>query len=88
MTEHHFQFYPAIDADRGFTYTAPDSAIVGALMFVQSRSGKSPTDTVFGFGAWKLDWDDDYPPPVRPVGGYLPRRTDFSIVNGKVRYLR
>jgi hypothetical protein len=85
-TEHHFQFYPAIDSASGYRYTAPESTIVGAYMFVQSRSGKSRTDTVFGFGAWKLPWDEDYPPPVRPVNGYLPKRSDFTIVNGKVRY--
>ena len=82
-TEHHFQFYPAIVNDR---FTAPAGSLFGALMFVRSRSGSSPTDTVFGFGAWKIEWDSAYAPPVRPVNGYLPRRSDFTIVNGKVRY--
>jgi hypothetical protein len=85
VTEHHFQFYPAIHPVT-FRYRSPDSAIFGALMYVRSRSNSSPADTVFGFGAWKLPWDDNYPPPVRPVNGYLPRRSDFTIVNGKVRY--
>lgn len=86
-TEHHFQFYPAIDDSlHGYKYMAPDSAVVGAMMSVVPRSGKSPADTVFAFGAWRLGWDGAYPPPVRPVGGYLPKRSDFSIVNGKVRY--
>jgi hypothetical protein len=86
-TEHHFQFFPAIDTAT-YTFTSPDSAIFGALMYVRSRSNSSRTDTVFGFGAWKLEWDEDFPPPVRPVDGYLPRRADFSVVDGKVRYVR
>ncbi len=85
-TEHHFQFFPAIDPGAGFRFTAPESTIVGAMMFVRSRSGRSRTDTVFAFGAWKLEWDEEYPPPVRPVDGYLPKRSDFAIVDGKVRY--
>lgn len=85
--EHHFQFYPAVHPVN-FLYTSPDSAIFGGLMYVRSRSGKSKTDTVFGFGAWELEWDTAYPPPLRPVNGYLPRRNDFIIVNGKVRYVK
>lgn len=84
-TEHHFQFFPAVNP-LTFKYTAPDSAIVGAMLFVRSRSGKNPGDTVFAFGAWRLPWNDSFPPPVRPVHGYLPKRSDFSIVDGKVRY--
>jgi hypothetical protein len=87
-TEHHFQFFPAIDAGAGYKFTAPESTIVGALMYVRPRSGKGPTDTVFGFGAWGLEWDTAYPPPVRPINGYLPERSDFAVVNGKVRYLK
>lgn len=81
--EHHFQFFPAILNDR---FTAPAGSIFGAMMFVRSRSGSSPTDTVFGFGAWRMEWDSAYAPPVRPVNGFLPRREDFTIVNGKVRF--
>jgi hypothetical protein len=81
--EHHFQFFPAIVSDR---FYAPTGTLFGGLMYVRSRSGSSPTDTVFGFGAWKTEWDTAYPPPVRPVNGYLPRRSDFVIVNGKIRY--
>jgi hypothetical protein len=86
-TEHHFQFFPAIDTANNFRFTGPDSAIVGALLFVKPRSGNGPTDTVFGVGAWELPWDSAYPPPVRPVNGYRPKRTDFTIVEGMVRYI-
>jgi len=82
--EYHFQFIPAIQ--NGTTFTAPVGSIFGGMMYVRSRSGSSRTDTVFGFGAWKTQWDSAFPPPVRPVSGYLPKRTDFKIVNGKVRY--
>jgi hypothetical protein len=89
-TEHHFQFTPALHPVVGNPprtwEVAPDSSLFGALMYVRSRSGSSKTDTVLGFAAWKLEWDTAYPPPVRPVNGYLPRRADFKIVNGKVRY--
>jgi hypothetical protein len=85
VTEHHFQFTPALAAG-GARPLAPDSSILGALMFVRSRSGSSRTDTVFGFAAWRLEWDSAYLPPVRPVNGYLPKRSDFSIVNARVRY--
>ncbi len=85
QTEHHFQFFPAIDF-RVYQFTAPDSSIFGALMFVRSRStGKA--DTIFGFGAWKLEWDSAFIPPVRPVAGYRPKRSDFNIVGNKVRYV-
>jgi hypothetical protein len=84
-TEHHFNFFPASHPTLGYGLS-PDSAIVGAMMIVSSRSGSSPADTVFAFGSWKLAWDDTYPPPVRPVNGYLPKRSDFEIVNGMVRY--
>jgi hypothetical protein len=85
QTEHHFQFFPAISSK--YQFTAPDSSIFGALMFVRSRTnGRS--DTALAFGAWKLEWDSAFLPPVRPVGGYLPRRKDFTIVNNKVRYIK
>ena len=86
VVEHHFQFTPALDP---MTYkpASPDSALMGGMMYVRSRSGSSRTDTVFGFAAWKLEWDSAYLPPVRPVNGYLPRRADFKIVNGRVRYV-
>ncbi len=85
MTEHHFQFYPAINPATGYKYMGPDSGIFGGMLYVRSRStGKA--DTVLGFGAWKLEWDTAFPPPVHPQGR-LPRRADFKIVNGKVRYL-
>ena len=86
VTEHHFQFTPAVHPVSGKP-VCPDSALFGGLMYVRSRSGSSPTDTVLGFAAWKLEWDSAYLPPVRPVNGYLPRRSDFRIVNGKVRYV-
>jgi len=86
VTEHHVQFYPAIDVAAGFSYTAPPGTIVGALLYVRSRSGKNPNDTVFAYGAWGLEWDTTAPPPVRPKNGQLPRRSDFTILNGKVRY--
>ncbi len=84
QTEHHFQFFPATSAS--YQFTAPDSSIFGALMYVRSR-GAGTADTVFGFGTWKLPWDSAFPPPIRPVNGYLPRRSDFTIVGGKVRYI-
>ena len=84
QTEHHFQFFPAVDTT-AYYFTAPANSIFGAYMYVQSRStGKS--DTVFAFGTWKLPWDSLYLPPIRPVAGYLPKKSDFIIVNGKVRY--
>ena len=90
VVEHHFQFTPALHPVTGNpprTWpVSPDSALFGALMYVRSRSGGSPTDTVFGFAAWKVEWDSAYLPPVRPANGYLPKRSDFVIVNGKVRY--
>jgi len=86
--EHHFQFYPALDpvSFKGIGPSDSAARIFGGMLFVRSRSGSSPTDTVFGFAAWKLEWDAAYPPPVRPAGCGLPRRADFKIVNGKVRY--
>jgi hypothetical protein len=85
VVEHHFQFTPAIHPTT-FKPVSPDGSLFGALMYVRSRSGSSRTDTVFGFGAWKMEWDSAFPPPIRPVNGYLPRRADFKIVSGKVRY--
>lgn len=88
--EHHFQFIAAqritgSGASARAYNTAPEGSIFGGLMFLRSRStGKA--DTVFGYGAWKLAWDPAYPPPVRPVNGYVPKRADFKIVDGKVRY--
>jgi hypothetical protein len=86
--EHHFQFYPSLSkvSFLGTGPANPEDGIFGGMLFVRSRSGSSPTDTVFGFAAWKMQWDTAYPPPVRPTGGRLPRRADFKIVNGKVRY--
>jgi hypothetical protein len=83
--EHHFQFYPALDSVT-FLPMKTDSGIFGGMLFVRSRSGSSPTDTVFAFGTWRMEWDTAYLPPVRPNGSRLPRRADFKIVNGKVRY--
>jgi hypothetical protein len=85
-TEHHFQFWGAVDM-RVFKFTAPANSIFGALLYVRSRS-TGQADTVFGFGAWKLEWDNAFLPPVRPVAGYRPKRSDFTIVGNKVRYLR
>jgi hypothetical protein len=89
--EHHFQFIGAqrvVDAGtpaaRAYN-TAPEGSIFGGLMFLRSRSS-GRADTVFGFGAWRMGWDSAYLPPIRPVNGYVPKRADFKIVNGKVRY--
>jgi len=84
FTEHHFQFTPALGA--GALPVAPAGSVFGGMMILSSRSGSSPADTVFGFGTWKMEWDTAFPPPVRPVGGHLPKRADFKIVDGKVRY--
>jgi hypothetical protein len=82
-TEHHFQFIMAVnDSFRGI---APAGSIFGGMMFVRSRTtGKA--DTVLGFGAWRMDWDTAFLPPVHPVYGYLPKRSDFMVAGGKVRY--
>ncbi len=85
QTEHHFQFFPAVSPTT-FQFTAPDSSVVGGMMYVRSRS-TGAADTVFGFGAWNLPWDSTHPPPLHPVNGYLPKRSDFTIVDGMVRYL-
>ena len=84
QTEHHFQFFPAISSS--YHFTAPDSSIFGAMIFVHSRS-RDGADTAFAFGAWKLGWDSAYLPPLHPVAGYLPKRSDFTIVGNKVRYV-
>jgi hypothetical protein len=86
-TEHHVQFFPALKPNLAYG-VSPDSAIFGGLMFVQSRTGKSPSDTVLVYGSWKIPWDDVYTPPSKPVDGYLPERSDFAVVNGKWRYLK
>jgi len=84
QTEHHFQFWPAA-APVTYKPIAPDSTIFGAMIFVRSRSsGKA--DTAFAFAVWRMGWDSLYLPPEHPVSGYLPRKSDFAIVNGKVRY--
>ena len=88
QTEHHFQFFPATSAS--YHFTAPDNSIFGAMMFVRSRS-RDGADTIFAFGAWNLGWDTTssgaYLPPIRPVNGYRPKRSDFTIVGNKVRYV-
>lgn len=84
QTEHHFEFFPAI-SPTDFHFTGPPGAIFGALMFARSRS-TGETDTVLGFGSWKVPWDTEYPPPVRPVDGYLPKKSDFVLSNGAIRY--
>ncbi len=84
-TEHHFQFFPAIDNDFNFTST-PGSAF-GAMMYCRSRSS-GISDTVFAFGTWKLKWDPANVPPVRPVAGYLPKLSDFAISGDTIRYLK
>jgi hypothetical protein len=83
--EHHFQFFPAVDP--GFNFTSPPGAVFGAMMFCRSRS-TGEADTVFAFGAWKLKWDPKALPPVRPVSGYLPGRSDFAVSGDTVRYLK
>jgi hypothetical protein len=83
QAEHHFQFFPAVDA--GFNFVSPSRSIYGALMYCRSRT-TGAADTVFAFGAWGLRWDPSALPPVRPVDGYLPRRSDFSISDDVVRY--
>lgn len=84
-TEHHFQYFPAIDP--AFNFTAPARSIFGALMYCKSRS-TGVSDTVFAFGAWKLKWDPAHLPPVKPVDGYLPRFADFAVSGDTVRYLK
>jgi len=34
-----------------------------------------------------MEWEKDYLPPVKPVNGYIPKKSDFEIVDGKVRYV-
>ncbi len=84
-TEHHFQFFPALS--KSYTFIAPQNSLFGALMFCRSRT-TGTSDTVFAFGAWNLVWDSSNPPPVRPVNGYLPKFSDFSISGDTVRYLK
>ena len=84
-TEHHVQFFPALKPNVAYG-VSPDSAIFGGMLFAQSRTGKSRPDTVLVYGSWKIPWDDAYAPPSRPVNGYLPKRGDFTIVGGKIRY--
>ncbi len=87
LAEHHFQFFPAINPDpaANFGNIAPEGTIVGGMMYANSRT-TGLGDTVFAFGAWQMEWDENFPPPVRPVEGYLPKRSDFGVVEGKVRY--
>ncbi len=84
-TEHHFQFFPAIN--KAFEFTAPAQSLFGAMMYCRSRT-TGVSDTVFAFGTWKLKWDPNRLPPVRPVNGYLPRFADFAISGDTVRYLK
>ncbi|MDB5104485.1 MAG: hypothetical protein JWP91_2174 [Fibrobacteres bacterium] len=84
-SEHHFQFFPA--ADGNYDFISPAKAIYGGLMFCRSRS-TGVSDTVFAFGAWNLEWDPAFAPPVRPVNGYLPRLSDFAVSGDTVRYLK
>jgi hypothetical protein len=84
-TEHHFQFFPAINEK--YNYTSPKKSIFGAMMFCRSRSS-GISDTVLGFGSWNLKWDTLNLPPVRPIAGYLPRLSDFIISGDTVRYIQ
>jgi hypothetical protein len=83
QAEHHFQFFPAVNSD--FNFVSPARGIFGALMYCKSRT-TGASDTVFAFGAWGLRWDPAALPPVRPVDGYLPRRSDFTISEDVVSY--
>lgn len=84
--EHHFQFFPALDA-KTFNFISPPGRIFGGLMYCQSRSTLK-ADTVLGYGAWGLVWDSTRPPPERPVDGYLPKLSDFIISGDTVRYVK
>jgi len=84
-SDQHFQFVGAFDEN--FKYTAPANTIFGGMMYARSRS-TGVADTVFAFGAWGLEWDENFPPPLRPVEGYLPKVTDFVIKEGKVQFIR
>jgi hypothetical protein len=84
--EHHFQFFPALDA-KTFNFISPPRRIFGGLMFCRSRS-TGMADTVLGFGSWGLAWDSTRLPPERPVDGYLPKLSDFVISGDTVRYLK
>ena len=83
--EHHVQFFPAISPK--FDFIAPARSLFGAMMFCRSRS-TGASDTVLAYGSWKLTWDSTKPPPVRPDKGYLPKLSDFVIVDDTVRYLK
>lgn len=83
-TEHHFEFFPAVSAVN-FLFTAPHGSVFGALMFARSRT-TGVADTVLGFGTWGLQWDTANLPPVRPVAGYLPKKSDFIISGDTVSY--
>lgn len=85
-SEHHFQFFPAVSAAT-FRFIAPEKSLFGGLMFVRSRT-TGQTDTVLGYGAWNLAWDSTSPPPVKPVNGYLPKRSDFVISGNTVKYVK
>ncbi|HKP95504.1 MAG TPA: hypothetical protein VJ385_07090, partial [Fibrobacteria bacterium] len=61
-TEHHFQFFPAINSQT-IEFVAPPRALFGGMMFCSSRTS-GVSDTVLGYGAWNLVWDTTHPPPV------------------------
>jgi hypothetical protein len=86
QSEHHFQFFPAVSPTT-YRFVAPEHSLFGGLMFVRSRS-TGQTDTVLGYGGWHLHWDSTSPPPIRPVDGYLPRRSDFIITGDTVKYVK
>jgi hypothetical protein len=86
QSEHHFQFFPAVSATT-YRFISPENALFGGLMFVRSRT-TGQTDTVLGYGAWHLQWDSTSPPPVKPVDGYLPKRSDFIISGNTVKYVK
>ena len=83
-SEHHFQFFPAIS--KKFDFTAPKKSLFGGMMYCRSRS-TGEADTVLGYGAWNMVWDSAFLPPVRPVAGKLPKRSDFVISGDTVRYM-
>ncbi len=86
-THHHINYYPAFVQDGNtFVPIAPSQTILGALMYARSRS-TGASDTIFAFGAWKMAWDDQFPPPFKPVNGYLPTLSDFVIADSSGIYI-
>jgi hypothetical protein len=85
QAEHHFQFFPAVDSR--YNFISPARRVFGGMMYCRSRTSGA-SDTVFAFGAWGLEWDSAFAPPVRPVAGYLPRPEDFAISGDTVRYVK